>query len=307
MYTYLVKGECTYELSINPQCSIFHVNKDINDVRKIFDKRFIHSINGYIGDPRDMIDAMCDHPDCTLIVKTIFPNYEEDIEYGGNKLLIKIAKNQFDMGIYYIKNKQISYINLNNCRSTYKVFAQIAFKHFLYGQIYNLHDPELLKLLNKDKHQIKIEKIADFVKMHNILYTRRQYILAVFTHNSIINDCVYCTIICVNKCVNVNIGVECYKAVKLYRLGNVYYDHIWLLKNTPCTIEYGENIYFYRNIYGEYIGGLDHEPKFVFYITLFEYGNAPWITKYDAYKNLLEKIKTEKNLTICGNKQYIEI
>jgi hypothetical protein len=177
--------------------------------------------------------------------------------------------------------------------------------------------------LNKDKLNIKIENYDD-LKTHltDIYYCKiREKIRQLFHCNTIINNCLYSTMVKEDENddifkifkklkdfddFRIDVGIQNYNMITLYKINSKYYDRTFLRKYIPYHIRWdiNKNYYIVNRDY-EYIG-LDSKSidyKVDGHAYLYNDGNKPLDNRdnYIIFCNEYKKIVNDNLLKECLN------
>jgi len=225
----------------------------------------------------------------------VFNDYKNDESFNGNKKYIKISKVGDEYIVYYINprlNHNSEVYDYNNLICEYEININVAdeLQYFnkliskkivCLDKIYDINSSSFINKINKEKLTIIVENYDDFKTHHiKIKNTELEYfkiidtIRQLFHCNTIINDSLYCTMCVKNDKDNkynifkqfknlkdfdticIDIGIEDYIPITLYKIHSKYYDYItFLRKYMPYCIEWdiNKNYYLINRDY-EYIG-----------------------------------------------------
>ena len=282
---------------------------------------------------------------CEKICK-IFPDYNNDESFGGNKKYIKITMVGYVYMVYYINPFLTDYLDYyyeNECETRFDEHIIIQYeinknvgdqlqyfnnliskKTVCIDKIYDINSNNFVNKINKTKFEITIENNNDFkTDLLNIKFYcgTTEKIRQLFHCNTIINGCLYSTMVKEDDTYNIfkmfkklkdfdnfriDIGIQDYIMIRLYKINSKYYDYTFLRKYMPYLIRWDiNNNYYIVNRDYEYIG---LNNKFIDYVRggesyLFNDENKPWDNKNDyiSYCNKYKKCINENSLNDCLN------
>ena len=284
---------------------------------------------------------------CEEICK-IFPDYKNDESFGGNKKYIKISKIDNEYVAFYINPKLMNHLHSyyhetesvtsfdNYIINQYLIDDNVVdelqyFNHLINKKlvcvdtIYDINSTKFISKIDKTKFYIKIENYNDFrihlTKSDKEIYCKiREKIRQLFHCNTIINTCLYSTIVKNDELDNIfifkklkdfnnfriDIGTHQVNYIILYKINSKYYDWTFLQKYMPYIIEWDiNNNYYILNYNYEYIGlntYYIHNTR-KGYSYLLNDGNEPWSNKnnYIRMCNQYKKIIKDNSLKECLN------
>jgi hypothetical protein len=283
---------------------------------------------------------------CEKICK-IFPDYKNDESFGGNKKYIKISIIDNEYVVYYINSKLMDYLHYyyeTECETRfddyiinqYEINKNVAdklqyFNHLInkklvcVDKIYDINSTKFISKINKTKFYINIENYDDFqIHLTNVkIYCEiREKIRQLFHCNTIVNTCLYSTMVKEDETYDIfkkiknlkdfdnfriDVGIHDYNMITLYKINSKYYDYkTFLRKYIPYVIRWDiNNNYYIVNRDYEYIGlnskSIDYTRKGQAY--LFNDENKPWDNRnnYITFCNEYIKIIKENSLKECLN------
>ena len=284
---------------------------------------------------------------CEEICK-IFPDYKNDESFGGNKKYIKISKIDNEYVAFYINPKLMNYLHyyyhntesetifddyiINQYLIDDNVVDELQYFNHLINKklvcvdtIYDINSTKFISKIDKTKFYIKIENYDDFrinlTKSDKEIYCKiREKIRQLFHCNTIINTCLYSTIVKNDELDNIfifkklkdfnnfriDIGTYHCNIITLYKINSKYYDCItFLRKYIPYCIRWDiNNNYYILNRDYEYIGlNTKSIGDYTGCLYLFNDGNKPWNNKnnYIRMCNQYKKIINDNSLKECLN------
>jgi hypothetical protein len=283
---------------------------------------------------------------CEKISK-IFTDYRNDESFGGNKKYIKISMIDNEYIVFYINPRlmehlQDYYENLSettfyeciiiqykihkNVADQLQYFNNLISKKLVYlDKIYDINSTDFINKINKTKFDIKIENYDEFqIHLTNIKFYCKitEKIRQLFHCNTIVNDCLYSTIVKEDETYDIfkkiknlkdydnfriDVGIQDYIVITLYKINSKYYDYkTFLRKYIPYVIRWDiNNNYYIVNRDYEYIGlnskSIDYTRQCEAY--LFNDVNKPWdnMNNYIRFCNEYKKIIKENSLKECLN------
>lgn len=175
---------------------------------------------------------------CEKICKT-FPDYKDDVSFGGNKKYIKISIIDDEYVVLYINPKLMDYLDHyyeteceimlgNYIFNHYEISKYVAddlqyFNHLIstklvsLDKIYDILSTDFITKINKTKFDIKIENYDD-LEIHltnNNVYSKiGEKIWQLFHCNTIINNCLYSTMAAKDKTYNIFKKIKKIKNIK---------------------------------------------------------------------------------------------
>jgi hypothetical protein len=232
-----------------------------------------------------------------------------------------------DVDIIFNENIIDSYEINKNVADELLYFENLIFKKIiLLDVVYDINSFGFINKINNTKFKINIENYKDFkknIKNMNIYCKIRETIRKLFHCNTIINNDMYSTLATNNgidfhnifgkvkefEQVTIDIGIENYFIVTLYKINSKYYDYnTYLRKYTPYLIRWDKNKnYYILNRDYEYIG---MDTKYIEYQEdknsqryIFDDSNQPWNGKknFIKMKNEFKQIIQTNLLSICLN------
>jgi len=279
---------------------------------------------------------------CEKIICKIFPDYKNDESFGGNKKYIKISISENNEYVCYYINPQIinDYYEYEiDCENNYinhyeinkyvadklQYFINLINKKIIYiDKIYDINSTDFISKINKTKFYINIENY-DYFQIHltnNKIYCNTsEKIRQLFHCNTIINNCLYSTMVKEDETYDIfknfknlkdydnfriDVGIYDYNIIILSKINSKYYDYKFLRKYIPYLIRWDiNNNYYIINRDYEYIG---LNSKYIDYMKgsqayLFNDGNPPWYNKNDYIRfcNKYKKIIEDNSLKECLN------
>ena len=164
-------------------------------------------------------------------INNIFPDYQQDLSFGGTKKFIKISLIDDEYFVYYINPelKSLTFAKDGDVyigKEYYENFTEEELIHKDYdiickdiikfawneeknyfnllvkeqiiipNKIYDLQSKGFIKKLSTNKMKINIDNYADFINTHNILIDENIYnkIYRILCYNSVINEKIYASI-----------------------------------------------------------------------------------------------------------------
>jgi hypothetical protein len=203
----------------------------------------------------------------------------------------------------------------------------ISKKSVCLDKIYDINSNDFINKINKTKFDIKIENYDDFkthlppIEYCNCNCKITEKIRQLFHCNTIMNGCLYSTIAKEHENDDIfkifkklkdfdnlliDVGIQEYILLTLYKINSKYYDKTFLRKYTPYLIRWdNNNNYYIVNRDYEYIG---LNSKSIDYITggeayLYNDGNKPYdnINNYIRFCNEYKRIVNDNSLKNCLN------
>ena len=164
-------------------------------------------------------------------INNIFPDYQQDLSFGGTKKFIKINLIDDEYFVYYI-NPQLKSLTYSEDGDTYigkEYYENFTQEELMYkdyniicedrikfawneeenyfnllvkeqiiipNKIYDLQSKGFIKKLSTNKMKINIDNYADFINTHNILNDTEIYdkIYRILCYNLVINEKIYASI-----------------------------------------------------------------------------------------------------------------
>ena len=272
------------------------------------------------------------------ILKTTFPDYENDISFGGKKKFIKFiqTENEKDIIVQQINPLLQSYNNKVDLKNIYfdvireypiefrgpdedgfNSFKKLKKKKIIvFNKIYDLNDNDFIKEIQNTKTKITLHNYTEFIDEHEIVDNNKfdLLIFRILCNNAILNEETYGTIYSEDKTkqnfstISIAIYKDYgYKTFILYKINEKYYDRVsFLRKYIPYLIKWDANKnYFIVNRDYKFIGinnqCIDHEFSGSCY--LFNDGCQPLENekKYIDYCLKYNKCISENRLNECLN------
>lgn len=270
----------------------------LNDCFEIREDEIYRCFIGFVeGYKNDCYELMYDSDmDINNEVNDIFPNYLEDVYFGGNKQLIKITRND-QFIVEFIDDDEIQFISLaiNDDRCTHLNILEN-------DKIYDINDEELLNKLHLMKTKItlfKWEDKNDISKCFINYDLTRSIIYKLFT-NCILNDDIYCELI--NSTIYINRDLNLPQdSINIVKINGKYYDKKYIKTYLPYYLEINNelNQFYIINRYHDYISPINEiwNYKKTKREKLYNESTAPWINNNfcpNLYINLYNQLTNGK-------------
>lgn len=274
---------------------------------------------------------------CVAICE-IFPDYRNDVSFGGTKKYIKIVpdyegryriryisedlnENLLDGKVPCMGSEFDEYVMNSNVCDKLLYFEQLIKKKIIIvDNVYDINSIDFADKINNTKHNIHIEHF-DAIKLHalnnNGMFTRER-IRQMFNCN-VLMDGMYATLVmddyktykCIDKLKNfttlqIDIGDEDnYNIIKLVYINSKFYEmNIFLRKYTPYALDW-DNVgnYWLVNRDYELIGSYRKDRRGKYHEYLFNDTTVPWVNEINmtSMQDKLRKLIFVNDLVKCMN------